>query len=68
MAKRSGPGGARPGSGPKPMPARLRRSHLVQVTLREGEWKQLERVALRQGVRASSLARELILAGLAKED
>jgi hypothetical protein len=64
LARKKARGGARPGSGPKPLPAEKRRSVRVMATFTPGEYEQLEKAA--GLVPLSSFLREIALRYLAR--
>ena len=63
-AKKGGRGGARPGSGPKPMPRAETRRNRVVMLFTDAEFAALERAS--KGKMPNAFARQIVLRYLAR--
>jgi hypothetical protein len=62
----NGRGGARPGSGPKPLPKVKKRSERTVVMLRPADMKVLRRLAREQDLPVGTVAHDLLVNALQK--
>jgi len=61
---KDGRGGARPGTGPKPLPLTKRRRNRIVLNLTDTEYRQVEKAA--RGKHLGSFAREIVLRSVAR--